>query len=441
MSWYDIVLRLKLPELLRIQREKAPALPESATIVEHLVMALMRDASLRNRQDVTVTLGGMAAVHTPSLTLSRMPTGLRPLDPIQSFAVDTSNATQPVAPSLGLDAYQAAHATDNKSLGAQKMRARPQSAGPRYHASKQKSGHAAGGGGLQSNRNGKFSAENAIPDDRRTRSLQRQFMTVKQLLEESRSMQKSMERETRRLAVSDLERAKMQESLQTIHKVPCGCCQVLFLPVNLPVKVSRKAILDNRIKWSGRLNSRTIFGGRDTTRSLTGADDQWEGVTSKEEQAAAAAAAAKEEEEEALIAREKCVPRCYDQVGVCLFCAQFFQEPEKYRPSYRQIVFEEKKAAFLQQKEREREWWDPLRMVEKDREELEKYLERKQQEEERERQRLEDEEKRRQEEAALAAAEEEKVRLKKTGTSPLKSPKASKTVQIAPSPGSVKGKS
>lgn len=452
MSWYDIVLRLKLPDLLNIQQQKAPMLQPSSTIIENLVMALMRDSSLRNRRDVSVTLSGMAAVHTSSLSMSRVPAGPRALEPMQNFAVDTSNTTQPIDPALGLSAYQAAQQqqaegkTQHHHHG--KSKTRPHSAGPRYRSDKTKHGSLGAGGNNNSSTygNGKFSSEYGIPDDRRTRSLQRQFITVKQLLEESRSMQKSVDREMRRLAVSDLDRAKSQEALQTIHKVACGCCQLLFLPVNLPTKVSRKAILDNRIKWSGRLNSRTIFGGRDTNRSLTGSEEQWNDTMTKEEIAQAQAAAANDLEE-AMIAREKVVPRCYDQIGVCIFCAQFFQEPEKYRPSYQQIVYEEKKTAYFQQKEREREWWDPLRMVEKDREELEKYLERKQQEEERERLRLEEEEKRLEEEAALAAAEEEKNRLKKSMSSPLRSPKgtvrpsATATVASSPSVTSIKSKS
>jgi hypothetical protein len=65
------------------------------------------------------------------------------------------------------------------------------------------------------------------------------------------------------------------------------------------------------------------------------------------------------------------VPRCYDKVGVCIFCAQFFQEPEEYRPSYQAIVYQEKKSAYFENKRREREYWDPLKMLEKDREAIE----------------------------------------------------------------------
>jgi len=62
---------------------------------------------------------------------------------------------------------------------------------------------------------------------------------------------------------------------------------------------------------------------------------------------------------------------CYDQVGVCVFCAQFFQVQEEYRPSYSTIVFQEKRAAYLENKRREEEYWDPLKMMEKDRANLE----------------------------------------------------------------------
>ena len=62
------------------------------------------------------------------------------------------------------------------------------------------------------------------------------------------------------------------------------------------------------------------------------------------------------------------VPRCYDEVLVCLLCSQFFHKQAEYRPSFEQIRYEERKVAFMETKRREKEYWDPLRMCEKDRE-------------------------------------------------------------------------
>lgn len=61
----------------------------------------------------------------------------------------------------------------------------------------------------------------------------------------------------------------------------------------------------------------------------------------------------------------------YDQVLVCLFCSQYFQSPEDYRPSFADMVHGEKRADYLELLERERQYWDPLMMVEKDKREEE----------------------------------------------------------------------
>lgn len=378
MSWYDLVLRLKLPDLLKIQQQKAPTLPESSTIIENLVMALMRESSIRNRQEMSVTLAGMANVHTPSANTTqqshpaKLPPTLRPLDPMQTYAVDTSNAVQPTSP-------QHKHKNSTAGLSSQHSgpRARPHSASARYLPPRADRKSVDGGNLNGTNSNG-MSMERYIPDDKRTRALQRQFLSVKQLLDESRNIQKSLDREMKRLAVSDLDRAKTQEALQTVHKVACGCCNMEFLPVNLPMKVSRKAILDIRQKWSGRLTSKTVFGGtedvkateEDDLQMLLAATDATKKVDARE----SSKKKQQQMQEEYAQKRQQAVPTCYDQVGVCVFCAQFFHTPEKYRPSYQQIVHEEKRAAYMEQKEREREYWDPLRMVEKDRERQEKFL-------------------------------------------------------------------
>ena len=64
----------------------------------------------------------------------------------------------------------------------------------------------------------------------------------------------------------------------------------------------------------------------------------------------------------------------YDQVLVCLFCSQFFQSQEEYRPSYADVLHKERKANHLALLEQERQYWDPLMMMDKDKieEELEK---------------------------------------------------------------------
>ena len=66
----------------------------------------------------------------------------------------------------------------------------------------------------------------------------------------------------------------------------------------------------------------------------------------------------------------------YDKVPVCLFCSQFFQLQEDYRPSYADVLHKEKKASHLALVEQERQYWDPLMMLDKDKKEEEQEKER-----------------------------------------------------------------
>lgn len=66
----------------------------------------------------------------------------------------------------------------------------------------------------------------------------------------------------------------------------------------------------------------------------------------------------------------------YDQVLVCLFCSQFFQSQEDYRPSYAEVLHKERKANYSALVEQERQYWDPLVMMDKDKKEEEEEKER-----------------------------------------------------------------
>ena len=82
--------------------------------------------------------------------------------------------------------------------------------------------------------------------------------------------------------------ARSQEKYSGKNKKKCALCCLEFLNVNLPLKISLKAVLDLRTKWG-----------------LTGGDDG--GMLAK-------------------------VPRCYDKVSTCRYCSQFFHNTESYRP-------------------------------------------------------------------------------------------------------------
>ena len=103
----------------------------------------------------------------------------------------------------------------------------------------------------------------------RFRSLARQISEIKEAIYDNSAVEVSQAREMRKLLVSDIDRAKNEDRLffpnptdnkKRTTKLRCGCCHIEFYNVNLPLKVSQKAILDIRVKWSGGLTSSTVFG-------------------------------------------------------------------------------------------------------------------------------------------------------------------------------------
>ena len=175
----------------------------------------------------------------------------------------------------------------------------------------------------------KISSENWIPEPIRFKSIQRDIAVAKANLQDSMVLEAEREKEMKRLSQSELHRAQVEESLGSKKKVYCGCCNVLFSHINLTLKVSMKAITDIRKKWvNGKPN-----GFADPDGGKVGN-----------------------------------VPRCYNEVGVCRFCAQFFRDQTSYRPSFDEIAYEERKANHFETKRLEREYWDPLKMCAKDEE-------------------------------------------------------------------------
>mmetsp|Transcript_17813 Transcript_17813/g.29774 ORF Transcript_17813/g.29774 Transcript_17813/m.29774 type:complete len:379 (-) Transcript_17813:219-1355(-) len=178
---------------------------------------------------------------------------------------------------------------------------------------------------------GKVSSENWIPENIRFRSIYRDIAVAKQNLTDTIVLETEMAREMKRFQETDLQKAHNEESLGTKKKSLCACCLQSYSYVNLPMRIPVKAIIDSRKQWSN------------------GKGGWWD----------------KEDE------RLSVVPRCYEGVDICRFCAQFFNDQEKYRPSFEAIAYEERKTAFFETKRLETEYWDPLKMCEKDREKAE----------------------------------------------------------------------
>eukprot|EP00981_Chlorochromonas_danica_P003377 scaffold647_cov253-Ochromonas_danica.AAC.15 len=334
-SWYDIALRLRLPELIEQNRK-------DDTVLANLVSALVKESSVRNRRTAEVTISGLAMMPKTPSVLPPIETVVRPDSPLASPRrpppLRSAITTAATNNNNNNNNNNNTANTNNKPMILRRLTDNYD----RFSQTKPKP-----------------SVENWIPEDARMRTIQRNIMFAKETLENTMKLENSLAREMKRLLVSDLQRAKMEESLDVTKKIPCGCCTQDFLYVNLPMKVSRKAIVDIRIKWSGKLSSSTVFLGlsyRDLMNEGNGESGKGTGGGGNGSGTAAS---------------YDTVPLCYDEVGVCVFCAQFFQEPEVYRPSFAMITHQERKAAFMEAKRKEQEYWDPLKMVEEDRKRLE----------------------------------------------------------------------
>jgi hypothetical protein len=175
----------------------------------------------------------------------------------------------------------------------------------------------------------KISSENWIPEQVRFRSIERDIAVAKENLKDSMVLEMGSAKEMKRLSQSELARAQMEESLGSKKKLLCGCCNFQFSYINLTLRVSMKAITDIRLLW----NTGQPNGYADPDGAKVGN-----------------------------------VPRCYNEVGVCRFCAQFFRDQGSYRPSFDKIAYQERKAIHFETVRLEKEYWDPLKMCAKDEE-------------------------------------------------------------------------
>lgn len=339
MSWYEIILRLKLPELMAHNS----SFSRDRSILEHLVEALIRESSVRSRQAPEVVLTGLASAPRSAATLL-------PQLAEHNYDYHTKIAVN-----------SASTATDNRKKPAVSRTDTVTNFYIKRHLDSLEKLGLGTSSSSSSNRQAvkvtanTVSSEAWIPNEIRMKSIGRDLSAAKETLIQIKKREVDFEREMKRLQVSDLQHARTEEELGATHKMPCGCCKQKFLYVNLPLKVSRKAVLDIRIKWSGNLNSATVFGALDEDEDNNNNDQQQQSSSPQRQ---------RKSEDSALLGA---VPRCYDNVGVCVFCAQFFQVQEDYRPSYQAIIMHERQAAFMEAKRRETEYWDPLKMVEKDR--------------------------------------------------------------------------
>ena len=283
------------------------------SVAENMTAALILDASQRMRKDADVIVCGLA--EKPRASTLPLP----PVTTMQNSYDDDNFAER----------LNAVEETDTILL--QKMKHRGGQITTKYSLSASR---------IQSEKSvvyrptlpkGKHSTENWIPEATRFRSIHRDIAVAKENLRSTMILETEQARGLRRFKLTDIQKARVEEELGTKKKARCACCLLEFSQVNLVMKIPVKAVIDIRKKWS------------------EGRGGWWD----KDD------------------ARLAAIPRCYEGAGVCRFCSQFFHNQEEYRPSFDTIAFEERKAQYFEAKRLEKEYWDPLKMVEKDRAEAE----------------------------------------------------------------------
>lgn len=391
VSWYETALKLRLPELV------SSGLAD-ATVMENLVWALLRESSIKTRRAPEVTVAGLATLprqkSLPALETSSARIEMTMNDDTKSFETTTETLEASKRKQTGIVMSASARTREMRTKKAEEAAAAAKEANLARKAASSKKGFGAvvplGQSAVQLSEEaaaiikrqmeeiqseramqarvkniGKASSENWVPEIARMRSLERDFLVAKENLADIQLREASEAREMKQFRVTELERALKAESLGKMGRLSCGCCMLIFLPINLPLKVSQKAILDIRVKWSGGLNSSTVFTVPGQPAAITQATDG-----DAETAAVSVTLVSKSQKSfiDKMAERLSVVPRCYDQVPVCTFCAQFFQDSERYRPSFDKIYFEERKVAHQETAARNKLRWDPLYGLEKDRE-------------------------------------------------------------------------
>lgn len=314
LNWYDLLLKLHMSDLPSNCSHGDP-------VLENIVKYLISESSVRMRKPQEVIVRGLATV--PKAFSSTMPN----IEKSKELMLKT------LSPSKGgedmpmhyppLNTLQNLRPLKIELTPAEVFRPPKLYEPEKYKASK-----------LEMDKPGKSksSAENWVPEVTRMRSLHRLIAVAKENLNDTKVREMSSARELKQFKKSAFERARELEDLKVEHRRPCACCYQMFLPVNLPLKVSTKAVVDMRKKWSN--DSKTGW---------------WVKIDKKLSN----------------------ISRAYEDVGVCVFCSQFFHDQDAYRPSMETIYQEQRRKVYFEQKRLEKEYWDPLKMSEKARAESE----------------------------------------------------------------------
>lgn len=331
ITWYELAMKLHLPDILAVGKK-------DNSVLENILHALLRESSIRSRRNIDTTLSKV--LNTPKNTMLQYTNN----DLYNNNDSDNNgiNNTNKSSKTLKFkndcnddedeDTVSVSTKDDKDDL---KDTFKKSNNKPTYITNPAIKKTIETLAAEKYSKSSKPSSENWVPEIARMKVIERHIAVAKETLKDIMVREITNERENKRLNVTDLQRARFEEQLGATKKIQCGSCCQKFLYVNLPLVVTQKAVLDIRRKWSG-LTSDNVFGGNDSNESKKDS-------------------------------RLNAIPRCYDEVRVCVFCAQFFKNQNEYRPSYEDIMYSEKKLIKDEVKAKEIQKNDPYLLVKKDR--------------------------------------------------------------------------
>jgi hypothetical protein len=336
LSWINIALKLHLPSLMN----------QNQSIIENILNLLLTNSSIRMRTEPEVLINGLADI--PRMKSNMQIPPLPPLSPcLTTSSLDGITSNKKKKKQSDED-YINQWNEEQKFLKKykDKMAKMSSNSATALHSPIRHTAASTAAAGSDDHHDSnlsrksrknfhppitKPSTENWIPEVVRFRSIHRDLATLETNLKSTLTMETEMNRELRQFQLNELDKSHLEEELGVSKKTPCGCCLQLYSQINLPMTIPMKAVIDIRKKWSN------------------GKKGWWS------------------EDDE----RIEFLPKCYEGIKICLYCSQFFHQQNFYRPSFDSVKKEQRLQTRNELKRLEKEYWDPLKMIEKDREAIE----------------------------------------------------------------------
>lgn len=339
-SWYNLSQSLNLPGLLNDNANQEKTYP---TILEVLLRQLLASEAPKNQLPAAVKIHSSVEPFTFQVPHTSVPTS-KPRE-----------FPQPTPPPLTVDTREDASMLPSGSLGEYSASPKRSSSGGKpptpksgEEQVKRRSSMKRTPTKLNSVRSNRRQNETAnlrqsragvkgksddafIPMDVKERMFERNLAVVKKNFSEDSRRAGYVKNRQKHQGLSELEQNKAEENFKLKRKKKCGLCYRSFSVVNIVLSVTGKAIVDMQNTWAEK--------------------NSWIHVTDAEKK-------------QYQNPTKQCAHAIYDAVGLCVYCAQFFQHDKAqdfYRLTYERKMMEKKRIAEEHTAKVEKDYWDPLK--------------------------------------------------------------------------------